>query len=285
MHEASLYFDHLTATPSPPEAKEVLCDALLSSWASPWAPYHMAQKGVLKIEGALAFIRENVNACEESSFLLTHSGAEASALVLNSIEKKALNEGKKLHIVASLSERLPLMHAFTTLKQRYDARIDLLPVGPKGFIEKESLEQKVTQETSLVMLPFIDPFSGVLQPLDDLGALLKSLSVPLSLDVTLALKKIPLSLQEFDADYVTFDARLLGSPIGIGGIVSAKDKGIVPFLEGDIGSSDSVGRLMLLQALLENKDKDILHSCTETARLRDLFETLLKEAIPSVSFL
>ena len=43
-------------------------------------------------------------------------------------------------------------------------------------------------------------------------------------------------------------------------------------------------RAALLEALLEDMEKEVLLHCTETARLRDLFETLVKEAIPEASF-
>ena len=285
MNEQALYFDHATATPCANEAKETLFEMMLSYWESPWAPYSRGQKGVYKTQESLASIRACLGVGEDRTFLLTHSGAEATSIVLHGIEKRAHQDKKAVHIIALLSERLAVMHALDSLRINTQATIDLLPVGPKGYVEKEAIQEKLTKETALVLLPFADPFSGAFQPFDDIASLLRHQEIPLALDITLALKKTPLSLRDVDADFVTFDACLLGSPVGIGGLIHKNEKNVAPFVKGDIGSSDMVVRLALLSTLLDSMDKDVFHSCTETARLRDLFERLLQETIPSLSFL
>lgn len=285
MKEPIFYFDHATATPCTNSAKETLFEMMLSYWASPWAPYSLGQKGVYKLQDSLAAVHACLGVGDDRTFLLTHSGAEATSIVLHEVERGAKQKKKPLHIIALLSERLAVMHALDSLRKQTQATIDLLPVGPKGYVEKGAIQEKLTEETTLVLLPFADPFSGVLQPFEEIASCLKQRGIPLALDVTLALKKTPLSLPYGDVDLVTFDACLLGSPVGIGGLIHKRDKEMYPLIKGDIGSSDIVVRMALLATLLDNMEQEVFHSCTETVRLRDLFEKLLQECIPSLSFL
>lgn len=279
-----LYFDHCTATPCAARTKELLFETMLEHWASPWAPYHLGQKSLFAMREALASIMNSLKIEQEDSFVITHSGAEATALVLNTIEKTAMKEKGKRHILAAFSERLPVVRLLETLRESQGASVELLPIGPKGYIDKEIIENKITDQTALVLLPFADPFSGVLQPLDDIFSLLQKRQIDLSVDVTYALSKTPLSFRELPADYITFDAHLLGAPIGIGALFAKKEKEVIPLLKGDIGPSESVLRFVVLSGLLELVDKNVLHACTETARLRDLFENLLQTHIPNISF-
>jgi cysteine desulfurase len=132
-----------------------------------------------------------------------------------------------------------------------------LPLSSSGQITAEVLREQVRPRLSLLSIPWADPITGVLQPIEEIAAVCREHQIRLHVDLSAAVGQIPLSIGEMAADFIT---------IGSLGIVYEG----VPFSDPIVPSDV---RLKALAAefgrLLEQGESPAM----EVARLRSLFET------------
>ena len=65
-------------------------------------------------------------------------------------------------------------------------RVDILPVGSSGLLDVATLEAAITEETCLVSIMTANNEIGVLQPIEDIAALCRSIEQPILLSPTFA---------------------------------------------------------------------------------------------------
>ena len=92
-----------------------------------------------------------------------------------------------------------------------------LPVQQNGVISLESLEAAFRPDTSLVSIMAVNNETGVIQPLKEIGAMVrKRRGVYFHTDAAQAAGKIPLDVNEMNIDLMSISGHKLYGPKGIG---------------------------------------------------------------------
>lgn len=160
----------------------------------------------------------------------TSGGTEANQIALLSLLTRP-NKGKVLISAiehAAISEQAKMLtHCGWT--------VDTIPVDTDGFIKLEVLKEKLTSDTALVSVMAVNNETGAIQPIQEIGALLKSIyenkaKPRFHVDAVQAIGKIPFLLAEDGIDSAALSAHKIGGPRGIGALYSKKQ--IDSFLKG-----------------------------------------------------
>lgn len=266
---SDIYLDHITATKCPEKTKERLLVLIDSNWASPDAPYSLGQKNALHMKEAYAAIHKRMHIADKKAYL-THSSSETLQLILHARQPQ--------HILTSINAQRSTMEALQAIQNTQRTKITFLPIGPRGYIEQETIIDSLTDQPSLLLLPSVDLCSGVLQPIDEMYPLLQARNVSVVFDITHTFGKTHFSLSGCAGDDIIFDLHALGSPIGLACLLSKEEVSIPDFHE-------KVLLWSLMDSLLEEEEKNTFLFSTEVVRLRDLFESKLKTALPDVWYL
>jgi cysteine desulfurase len=101
--------------------------------------------------------------------------------------------------------------------------ITLLPVRANGHpdagrIEIDRLAEAIRDDTVLVSVMLANNEIGVLQPLEEIGALCKQRAVLLHTDATQAVGKIPVHVDRLQVDLMSFSGHKIHGPKGIGAL-------------------------------------------------------------------
>lgn len=95
--------------------------------------------------------------------------------------------------------------------------ITYLPVQSNGIISLAELEAALRPDTSIVSIMAVNNETGVIQPLKEIGALLrKHRGVYFHTDAAQAVGKIPLDVNEMNIDLLSISGHKLYGPKGVG---------------------------------------------------------------------
>ena len=95
--------------------------------------------------------------------------------------------------------------------------ITYLPVGTNGVISLDALEAAIRPDTSLVSIMTVNNETGVIQPMKEIGHLLrKHRGVYFHTDAAQAVGKIPVDVNEMNIDLLSISGHKLYGPKGVG---------------------------------------------------------------------
>ena len=252
---SDIYFDHISQTPFPLEAKEQILQPINTCWASPYAPYPLGQKSCSLIEESKSSLLDKLQT-QKHHIQLTHS-------LLETIDFDSYT-----NVLLSSNERQCVLEECFALEEKKKLKISLLPIGPCGYIEQESIEEALIEGKNLLLLPSVDLGSGVLQPLFSLQT-----KYPLYVifDLSHTFGKTHFSFEESAADELLFSLQPIGSFLPLVASVSKEER----FSRESTPFEWNLANLLITESL-----KNSFLFATEVVRLRTLFETEVKKAIP-----
>lgn len=172
---------------------------------------------------------------EEINF--TPGETEANNLAMMGAAFAMKDKGKK--VVTSEIEPISVLHVSDAL-QKYGFNITKIPVDNEGFINLEKLEEAIDEETTLVSLSAANHEIGTIQPIRDALKIVKAKNSEtiVHTDASDAYGKIPLNIQDSDADLATISSYKILGPRGTGALYVKEGVKLERILEGQIGTQN-----------------------------------------------
>ena len=225
-----------------------------------------------------------LNAEGPECFVFTSGATESNNWVFSNLLAKK-DRGR---VIVSAIEHASVFEPATVLRD-YQFEVIEAPVDRNGLVILDELAEILSNETLLVSIIAANNETGVLQPLEKIGNLVRERS-PKALfhtDATQAIGKISVDLQGLwsDVDLLSFSAHKFHGPKGIGGLYIRESLKIEPMLRGGgqerglrSGTTNTPALAGLGVAL-----EDIRHVNHERiSRQRDKFEEMLIDEFPDV---
>lgn len=95
--------------------------------------------------------------------------------------------------------------------------VTYLPVQHNGIIDLAELEASIRPDTSLVSIMTVNNETGVIQPIKEIGAMLrKHRGIYFHTDAAQAVGKVPVDVNEMNVDLMSISGHKLYGPKGIG---------------------------------------------------------------------
>ena len=189
-----LYLDHAATTPVIPEARAALQRGL-EAWANPSSPHAEGRASRALLEEARSTIADVLGWRHDVIF--TSGASEAIEIVA----RRALVPGR----AHGATEHPIVGHTFGEASK-------VLPVDQNGLIDEAALGAILAEGPALVAIQQVNNETGVIQPLDRLGPMIREAGSLLLVDCAQSAGKLPLP----DADFIAACAHKLGGPPGIG---------------------------------------------------------------------
>ncbi|MGR3973794.1 MAG: aminotransferase class V-fold PLP-dependent enzyme [Candidatus Rhabdochlamydia sp.] len=188
-----------------------------------------------------------------------------------------LHEGRESgrnQFISSVTQEAAILKGLGQMEQ-LGCGVKLIPVDDQGKIDLKAFEAALTPKTALVSLAAVCPITGVMQPIEPLIDLCHARQIKVHLNVTHAIGSWGVSLQEWRADYLSFDGDKIGTTSGMGGLFSRE----VVFTEIHPHMILDIAQAIELKTLHQEQ------FAMECARRRWVFETELKRLFPEVKIL
>ncbi|MDF2857020.1 MAG: cysteine desulfurase [Neobacillus sp.] len=146
----------------------------------------------------------NLLAVKPNELYFTSGGTESNNLALKGTALLYKNRGG--HLILSSIEHPSVRGAMEQLNE-HGFDITHLPVDSKGRVKVEDVKNAIREDTILVSIMHVNNEIGTIQPIKEIGALLKNYpSIRFHIDAVQSIGKVPLFLYEDSIDLCSFSA-------------------------------------------------------------------------------
>ncbi|NRR33434.1 IscS subfamily cysteine desulfurase [Oxalobacteraceae bacterium] len=210
-----IYMDYSATTPIDPRVADMMIPYLREQFGNPASRSHMygwtAEKAVEEARGHVAAL---VNA-DPREIIWTSGATESNNLAIKGAAQFYKTKGK--HIITVKTEHKAVLDTVREL-ERVGFEATYLEPQDNGLITLAQLEAAIRPDTILVSVMLVNNEIGVIQPIDEIGALCRSKGIIFHCDAAQATGKVVIDLQKSKVDLMTFTAHKTYGPKGIGAL-------------------------------------------------------------------
>lgn len=210
-----IYLDYSATTPIDPRVVEVMLPYLTEKFGNPASRSHQyGWDAEAAVENARAEVAALVHA-DPKEIVWTSGATEANNLAI----KGAANfyQGKGKHLITLKTEHKAVLDTMREL-ERQGFEVTYLDVLPNGLVDMGVLEAALRPDTILVSILAVNNEIGVIQPISEIGELLRSKGILFHVDAAQATGKIDIDLSTLKVDLMSFSAHKTYGPKGIGAL-------------------------------------------------------------------
>ena len=169
-------------------------------------------------EKATDLAREQVAALIGASgreIVWTSGATESDNLAIKGAAEFHKERGR--HIITSAIEHKAVLDSCKRL-ERDGFEVTYLPVGKDGLVTAESVRAAMTDKTILVSIMLANNEIGTVNPVEEIGAVVKEKGALFHIDAVQGTGKIPFDVDRAKADLVSLSAHKMYGPKGIGAL-------------------------------------------------------------------
>lgn len=291
-----IYADAASTTRLSQTALEKALPFWRDSFGNPSSRHSLGVAAKRALEEARALIAESIGA-EPEEIVFTSGASEANAWVISNVgggktdaETRRVDAGR---VVASAIEHPSVRKMCDALKRR-GVGVEYLPVDRDGIVSVDALKTTLAASrkgnVNLATIMFANNEIGAIQPIAEIGALLRTFDVPFHTDATQAVGHIPLDVRDLNVDFLTASAHKFNGPKGVGFLFCRRGVAISPILEGGgqerglrAGTENVAGAVATAYALAENV-ATLAETTVKTRRITTEIVERLQTALPQGAF-
>jgi len=177
---------------------------------------------------ALKTARERVSGllgCQPGEIVFTSGGTEGNNLALIG----TVNPGD--HIVTSAIEHSAVLQTCSWLERR-GCEVTRIGVDGQGRVNPDDVRRALRRNTRLISIMMANNETGVLQPLEEIGAIAAEADVWFHTDAVQAAGKVPISVERIGCDLLTLTAHKMHGPQGTGALFVRRGTSLRPLFHG-----------------------------------------------------
>ena len=212
-----IFFDYASTTPVDPRVAEEMRRYLTSDgvFGNPASRSHaIGWEAEKAVEQARANVAELIGA-DPREIVWTSGATESDNLALKGAAFFRQKQGR--HIVTVKTEHKAVLDTAREL-ERQGFEATYLDVGADGLVDLDALRAALRPDTTVVSVMWVNNEIGVLQPLEEIGALCRERKITFHVDAAQAPGKVPMDVNAVNADLVSVCAHKVYGPKGIGAL-------------------------------------------------------------------
>ena len=210
-----IYLDNHATTPLDPRVLEAMLPYFTDRFGNAASRNH--QFG-WEAEQAVEHAREQIAkliGASAKEIIFTSGATESDNLAIKGAAEMYREKGN--HIITAATEHKAVLDTCKRLeKQGY--RVTYLPVQADGLISLDDLKRAIDDKTILVTIMTANNEIGVIQPIDEIGAICKERGVLFHTDAVQAAGKVPLDVNKSNIHMASLSAHKMYGPKGVGAL-------------------------------------------------------------------
>lgn len=283
-----IYLDHNATTPCDSRVLQAMLPYFTEVYGNPANGLHtLGRKAARAVETAREQAAALLGAYPGEIFF-TSGATESNHLAILGTAEYAPPSCRKI-VTCAIEHRAVLAPCQRLAERGFE--VILLPVDENGLVRLTDLEEVLGEDTFLVSIQAANNEIGTLQPIAEIAAIAHQHGALVHTDAAQAVGKIPVDVNTWGVDLLSFSAHKMYGPKGIGGLYVRGGKRqipIRPLLEGGGQESglrsgtSNVPAIVGLGVACQIASAEVPAESTRLQALRDELETALLQAIPTV---
>ena len=234
-----LYFDHAASTPPLKEVIDTMAEIMELHYGNPSA-LHKAGENAAKLLKRAREVCAAALSVNASEIVFTSGATEGNNLAIKGAAMQYRSRGR--HLITTKTEHPSVYENFRQLES-LGWEVTYLPVDEEGVADPSAAAAAVRKDTVLVSIMHVNNETGAVQPLEEIGRLIKEKNsrTLLHVDGVQGFGKLPVSLSKWQADLYTLSAHKFKGPRGTGILYVKKGVELFPLLAGGTQESGHRG--------------------------------------------
>ncbi|MGE0049834.1 MAG: IscS subfamily cysteine desulfurase [Acidithiobacillus sp.] len=215
VRERPIYLDYQATTPVDPLVVEAMLPYLTQNFGNPASRSHSyGWSAEEAVENARAQVANAIHA-DPKEIVWTSGATEASNLAIKGAAHFYSGKGK--HILTLRTEHKATLDTCRQL-EREGFEVTYLDVQENGLVDLEAFRAALRPDTVLASILFVNNEIGVIQPMEEIGKILREHKIIFHVDAVQALGKVPVDVETIQADLMSLSAHKIYGPKGIGAL-------------------------------------------------------------------
>lgn len=277
-----VYLDHNASTPVHPEVVEAMLPYFSERFGNPSSVHGFGREAREGLETAREQVAHFLRVGKEE-IVFTSGGTESDNMAVKGV---AMARGRG-HIITSRIEHHAVLRAVETLETQGFAAT-YLDVDGYGMVDPDALRRAIRPDTILISLMHANSEIGTIQPARQLGAIARERGIPFHMDAVQTFGKVPIDLDAFNIDMLSFSGHKIYGPKGVAGLYIRKGTKMVSLQHGGEherrrrAGTENVAGIVGFGKAVELRGRDMVEEGQRVTGLRDRLWEGLKARVPEV---
>ncbi len=221
-----IYLDNAATTKPSIDAKNAVLEAM-ETFGNPSSLHRMGLSAEKLIKSAALEIANSIGS-KPDDIIFTSGGTESNNTAIFSARR-----GKKRHIITSKIEHPSVLEPVRQLEKE-GFKVSYISAKPDGIINLDELKNELNDDTALVSIMHVNNETGAIQPISEVKKLIDEISpeCKLHIDAVQSFMKIPLSIRETKADFISLSSHKIHGLKGTGALYVKNRSVLNPLIVG-----------------------------------------------------
>jgi len=191
-----IYLDHAATSPMHPSVIDRMMNVMAANFGNPSSIHSFGREARHCLDEARVEIAASIGA-NRQEIIFTSGGTEADNTALVGVAHAYQHRGK--HIITTEIEHHAILHPAQFLEKE-GFEVTYLPVNEQGLISLTDLKRALRQDTILVSIMFGNNEVGTIQPITEIGKILREHTAFFHTDAVQAYGVVKIDVNELGVD-------------------------------------------------------------------------------------
>lgn len=280
-----IYLDNNATTRVAPEVLDAMLPCYQNVYGNASSVHAFGQEAKGLLDNARQLLADLLNA-ELNEIVFTSGGTESDNLAIRGIAEASTRARK--HLITTQVEHHAVLHTCQAL-QKTGIQVTYLAVDSEGRVDPDDVSKAITPDTILISVMHSNNEIGTTQPLKEIGQIALEHDVYFHTDAVQAAGKLPLHVDDFNADLLSLAGHKFHAPKGVGALYVRKGTRLRPLFFGGAhernrrAGTENVPQIVGLGAAAALAVTGLEDRARLIGDLRDYFESEVRRRIPEVA--
>ncbi|UOY94116.1 cysteine desulfurase [Ectobacillus sp. JY-23] len=223
-----IYLDHAATSPTHPQVVEHMIPYMTEMFGNPSSIHFYGRQARHAVDEARRACASSIGATP-NEIIFTSGGTEADNLALLGVARANKTRGN--HIITTAIEHHAILNTCKMLEHE-GFEITYLPVDETGRVNVQDVQEALTEKTILVSIMYGNNEVGTVQPIEEIGALLREHDAYFHTDAVQAYGIVEIDVKKLGIDLLSVSSHKINGPKGVGFLYAAKHVVFAPLLIG-----------------------------------------------------
>ena len=205
-----IYLDNAATTAVDEAVLAEMLPYFTEKYGNPSSIYQEGREAKRGVEAARLQLAQAINA-DPKEIYFTAGGSESDNWAIKGVALK--NRKKGNHIITTEIEHHAVLHTCEYLEKE-GFEVTYLPVDKDGLISLDDLKNAIKDETILVSVMFANNEIGTIEPIKEIGEIVKAKGIIFHTDAVQAFGNVPIDVKDLNVDLLSLSRRSLLPPVG-----------------------------------------------------------------------